>query len=92
MTDGTTVVRYLSSLEDHDDNGSVPEGSWRLNLDSTVSGLSLATIERVSSAHLVRFSKDALEERWTTNEVCSISFDLVELIGETAVVIDDIQP
>lgn len=92
MTDGTTVVRYLSSLEDHDDNGSVPEGSWRLNLDSTVSGLSLATIERVSSAHLVRFSKDVLEERWTTNEVCSISFDLVELIGETAVVIDDIQP
>ncbi len=77
LLDGTTYVREV-------DGGITQVGqTWELAFqDEALPAHSLAEVDSVTSAHLVRFSKDSFEESWVTDEHSTVSFSVEELHEE----------
>lgn len=77
--DGTVQVKEVDFLTDN-------TTTWRVtfteDLDSTPN---LADLRRVTPAHLVRFDTDMMRETWRTDEACSTSFRMLELVNEQTV-------
>lgn len=77
--DGTIHIEELSSV-------AVISGTeWRLDPSSAFSSIPLSDIARVSTGHLVRFSVDALEEEWVTDEAAGFLFRVTELVNEETI-------
>jgi hypothetical protein len=92
QTDGTAHVRKLLSIEDTGDDPTVPAARWRLNFTTPITGLSTVNTFSATSAHLVRFKRDALVEQWQSPAVCSMSSSFTELVEEESVTITNITP
>lgn len=88
LEDGTVYVSNISSVTDN----SGVNGTWRLNLSDAIPSVTLALVKRVTSAHLVRFSKDAIQENWQTDSVCQIKVGMTEILNEKEVDISGVDP
>lgn len=78
LRDGTTYLRAEAGLTDA---GSL----YRITFDEVIPAIALSDIRKVSLAHLVRFEQDFMREDWTTDEVCTITLPIIELLEEKVV-------
>jgi len=79
--DGTL---QLATVDYVVDNGA----TWRIAfVDSLSSAPAIADIRRFAPAHLVRMNSDRLSEVWTTDERCSLVFEVIELLLEQDVTV-----
>lgn len=85
----TTVgVVHVSKIDSIGVNG----GNWRILLLDALPVLTLAEVRRATSAHLVRFAKDAFTENWITDSICRMQWDLLELLEEKDVPTTGLEP
>jgi hypothetical protein len=81
-TAGATHVREVMNVQE------IAGPLWRLTLGAAIPALTIEQVERVSTAHFVRFASDSLEEEWETDQVCVSKLSLVEVLGEQEVAIE----
>lgn len=76
LSDGTSVVREAVTIEEI-------AGTWRITLDIPFPvGYTASDIVRIGRARLTRNKSDTLKESWTTNTICSMAVETVELLEE----------
>ncbi len=78
MDDGTIHIRTIDNVLDN-------SSTWRIDFDAEIAGLVFADVARVMPAQLVRFSKDAMRERWHTDQTCDIALNMIEVLDEDSV-------
>ena len=76
LRDGTIHIRTITGVTD------VAGPFRRVSVNVAWPVIDTAEILRVTSAHLVRFAKDALTEDWVTNAVCRFEVEMVEVLAE----------
>lgn len=82
FSDGKAAVRAVSLVE-------LVSGNWRIALDSALpAGYSAADVVSFGRARLCRMESDALEEEWSTTNVCSLDVPVIELLAEQEVTTD----
>lgn len=86
--DGTLHIRGIASVT-ATTAGGLP--AYEITFDTVLSG-SIATtdIKRITSAHKVRFSSDALPESWITDEACTLKFSCIEVLEEVSATITNL--
>jgi hypothetical protein len=77
MRDGTIYVRGVSSV-------TVDSPYWVFNFDETIPSVSLGDVRRVVPAFLARLKNDSMQEVWTTDELCDVVLQGLELLAEGA--------
>lgn len=74
MNDGTIYVRKVTSV-------ALVSGNWRIS--ASLPSLTLSDVKRVTSAHFVRFSNDALKLDYLSDGVALAQVATVEILAET---------
>lgn len=80
---GTITIRGVDSV-------AVQGSNWRITFDEPLEAVP-TNIRRVTSAHLVRLSSDAMKESWIDGEHCRINLPIFELIDESDVEIENLE-
>lgn len=76
FSDGVSVVREAVTLQNI-------VGTFRITLDTALpAGYTASDIVRIGRARLTRNKSDTLKESWTTNTLCNMSVETVELLNE----------
>lgn len=75
MNDGTVHVGAVSNIDDE-------TTTWEVTLTAALPSLDLTQVRRVARARRVRFTRDNVTERWTTDNVCAIDVSTIELLDE----------
>jgi hypothetical protein len=83
VTGSNPIVRDVSGVTQVGD-------LWRIAFATTITAPSLGDIVRVTSAHLVRNSKDAHREVWTSDGIIDVSLEAEDLIDEATYAISGI--
>ena len=78
--DGTHILATVANVEDIGND-------FLITTVEDLPSLSVSDIQLITSAHLVRYTNDSMVERWTTDETCETSFQLIELLDETDVIL-----
>lgn len=73
--DGTYQVSTVSSITE-------TAGAYRVTLDDPFGALTVADIDRLAPARLMRFDSDEMQEVWDTAGVYTSEVNLVEVINE----------
>lgn len=81
LVDTSDVITVLG-ITGVTDNG---DGTYRIAHDGDTSGETLSSIDLLTSAHLVRMAGDSMVERWRTDGVASVTFDMIDLLSESEV-------
>jgi len=81
--DGTITIGVIDKVADNDT-------TLRITFTSSIASINLADVERVTSAHLSRFSEDSQEEIWMNDGVCVVQMKTIELYQEKTITIDNI--
>jgi len=66
-------------------------GTWRIDFAEPIAAVVLADVRKVTSAHLVRNSSDAVKEEWETTEHSTISWRAEDLLSEDDVEIANLE-
>lgn len=85
MLDGTIQIRAIVGTP------TLSSGNWTITVAAWTVTPTLATIQRLSIANLVRFDSDEMEENWITDGVMSTSLKMIELPLEKALTISNIK-
>ena len=73
---GAIQIRAIDTIVD-------VSGIFRITLDTALSpAITLAEVTKVAPAYKVRFAEDGLVEEWSTDQTCSMSLRLKELVNE----------
>lgn len=84
---GLRVVRVVEEIIDN--TGTT--GTWRIELDNRIDEIIGQDMRRVGWAHLVRWDSDDITEDWETDDFCTTTLPIVELVNEKRVDIPDIE-
>lgn len=85
VLDGTIQIRAIVGTP------TLSGSNWTITVAAWTVTPTLATIQRLSIANLVRFDSDEMEENWITDGVMSTSLKMVELPLEKALTISNIK-
>jgi hypothetical protein len=79
--DGTVTIRGIDNV--------VPSGdNFRVDFDEVLTSVpAIADLRRTTAAHLMRFEKNSMTEEWTTDGICDIEFEMIELLREIEVTV-----
>lgn len=83
LLDGSMYARQIESVSEVTVGGV---DVHRITFSDPLPSSASSRLERVTSAHLSRFTTDANRENWITDEACLFHLDMTEVLDETAVV------
>jgi len=59
---------------------------WRITVSTVLPAISLSNIRRAARAREMRHAKDELEEQWLNTDLCTASFESIEVLREAEVI------
>lgn len=86
LYDGTQAIRGVDGVTDNLD------GTWTIDFDSSLLGVTIDDVRTLTSAHLVRLASDAVTESWTTDEVVEMRVTFRELPRDEAASLTSFTP